>query len=346
MRHVSSELFVAVHCLLLSWRPVWTASSSGSSRAASSSRPGCRHASCARWRHNTIHLLLRNLEVLLLLLLYSHLLLDLLLLHRELLLLLLLLDECLVFHHLLLAVASVLAGVALRRLVTVSLFIGLLDSTELLLPLLEVDTLDFLDLRVDALYFKLVGVNLCLVVLQLSNQVFELLATILKILLVLDQLLCHVGTALLSQNVLQLDVELLFLLDQHIFLRDLLGLCDEALLETLDLLDELVGLNARGLKLAPSVHVQRLLELVLQILSLLLLLKQLLLKQVDLTFQVRDALSLFLGVNKLALVLLDLILLLPDVHDLLLIVDLALLQRRLLDLDLLVQEVAAGSDQE
>lgn len=275
----------------------------------------------------------------LLLLLYSHLLLDLLLLHRELLLLLLLLDECLVFHHLLLAVASVLAGVALRRLVTVSLFIGLLDSTELLLPLLEVDTLDFLDLRVDALYFKLVGVNLCLVVLQLSNQVFELLATILKILLVLDQLLCHVGTALLSQNVLQLDVELLFLLDQHIFLRDLLGLCDEALLETLDLLDELVGLNARGLKLAPSVHVQRLLELVLQILSLLLLLKQFLFKQVDLTFQVRDALGLFLGVDKLALVLLDLILLLPDVHDLLLIVDLALLQRRLLDLDLLVQKV-------
>lgn len=134
----------------------------------------------------------------LLLLLYSHLLLDLLLLHRELLLLLLLLDECLVFHHLLLAVASVLARVALRRLVTVSLFIGLLDSTELLLPLLEVDTLDLLDLRVDALYFKLVGVHLCLVVLQLSNQVFELLATILKILLVLDELFCHVGTALLS----------------------------------------------------------------------------------------------------------------------------------------------------
>ena len=142
----------------------------------------------------------------LLLLLYSHLLLDLLLLHRELLLLLLLLDECLVFHHLLLAVASVLAGVALRRLVTVSLFIGLLDSTELLLPLLEVDTLDFLDLRVDALYFKLVGVNLCLVVLQLSNQVFELLASIFEVVLVFDELLSYVWTALLGKDIFQLNV--------------------------------------------------------------------------------------------------------------------------------------------
>ena len=213
----------------------------------------------------------------LLLLLYSHLLLDLLLLHRE-LLLLLLLDECLVFHHLLLTVAGVLARVALRWLVAVSLFLGLLDGTELLLPLLEVDTLDLLDLSVDALDFKLVGVHLRLVVLQLSNQVFELLATILEILLVLYQLLSHVGAALLSQDVLQLDVELLFLLDQHVLLRDLLGLGDEALLETLDLLDELVGLNARGLKLAPSVHVQGLLKLILQILGFLFLLKQLLLQ--------------------------------------------------------------------
>jgi len=50
-------------------------------------------------------------------------------------------------------------------------------------------------------------------------------------------------------------------------------------------------------------------------------------------------LSLFLGINKLALVLLDLVLLLPDVHHLLLIVDLTLLKRRLLDLDFLIQEV-------
>lgn len=83
--------------------------------------------------------------------------------------------------------------------------------------------------------------------------------------------------------------------------------------------------------------VQRLFKLVLQVLGLLLLLKKLLLEQVNLTLKIRDALCLLLSINKLALVLLDLILLLPDVHNLLLVVDFSFFQRRLLDLDLFVQ---------
>lgn len=83
--------------------------------------------------------------------------------------------------------------------------------------------------------------------------------------------------------------------------------------------------------------VQRLFKLVLQVLGLLLLLKKLLLEQVNLTLKIRDALCLLLSINKLALILLDLIFLLPDVHNLLLVVDFSFFQRRLLYLDLFVQ---------
>ena len=58
----------------------------------------------------------------------------------------------------------------------------------------------------------------------------------------------------------------------------------------------------------------------------MLLLKELLLEEINLTFQVRDALSLLLSVNKLSLSVFDLILELPDVLHLLLVVDLSFLQ--------------------
>ena len=54
-------------------------------------------------------------------------------------------------------------------------------------------------------------------------------------------------------------------------------------------------------------HIQRLFELICQVLDLLLLLEQLLLKQVDLPLEVRDAGCFLLGVDQLTLELLYLV---------------------------------------
>jgi len=249
------------------------------------------------------------------------------LLHGHLLLLL----HAQILHELLvdrLAIARVLSRVSLSglRLIAV-LLLRLLDSSKVLLSDLEVGLLRILDLSVDAVNFELVGVDLRLIVLQLSHQILQLLATIFQVLLILDEFLRDVGAALLGEDVFELNVELLLLLDEHVLLGDLLGLGNEALLQTLDLLDQLVSLDARRLELAPSVHVQWLLKLVLQILRFLFLLKQFLLEKVNLTLEIRNTLGLFLRLDELALVLLDLVFLLPDIHHFLLIVNLALLER-------------------
>ena len=68
----------------------------------------------------------------------------------------------------------------------------------------------------------------------------------------------------------------------------------------------------------------------------MLLLKQLLLEQVNLTLEIWDARSLLLCIDQVPLNVLDLVLQAPDVLHLLLVVDLALLEGGLLDLDLFV----------
>ena len=85
--------------------------------------------------------------------------------------------------------------------------------------------------------------------------------------------------------------------------------------------------------------VEGLFKLVLKVLCLLLLLQKLLFEKINLALKVGDALGLFLSINELTLILLDLVLLLPDVHDLLLVVDFTLFERRLLDLDLFIEKV-------
>lgn len=110
----------------------------------------------------------------------------LLLLHVELLLVLVrgLISTLVVVHHLLMVVV-----VLLVRLVN--------HPTLLLLSNLEISVLGFFDFPIDALDFKLVGMDLCLVVLKLSYQLFELLPALFQVRLVLAQLLGHVGSALL-----------------------------------------------------------------------------------------------------------------------------------------------------
>ena len=279
-----------------------------------------------------LHLLLLLLHLLLLLLLGLHLLL-LHLLHGD--LLLLLLQEELVVHvgHLLLRLAIVL------HLVAIGFFVRLLDRAKLVLAHLEVNILQLLDLAVDSIDLDLVSVHLGLVILQLCNHLFELLSALFKVRLVLVQLLVDIWAALLRKNILQLDIELLFLLDKDVLFRNFLSLGNQALLQTLNLLDQFVGFNVRRFELSPSVHIQWLLELVREELGLLLLLQQLLLEQVDLSLQVGDALRLLLCIDQLPLAVLDIVLEVPDVLHFLLIVDFTLLECRLLDLNLLVQQV-------
>ena len=92
--------------------------------------------------------------------------------------------------------------------------------------------------------------------------------------LVYYKFLLDLGAALLRQNVLELDIKLFFLLDQDVLFRDLLGLGDESLLQRLDLLNQLISLDVGGLKLAPSMHVQLLAELILEEFVFLLLLEE------------------------------------------------------------------------
>jgi hypothetical protein len=86
------------------------------------------------------------------------------------------------------------------------------------------------------------------------------------------KLLSHLRPRLLCEDVFELDVKLLLLLDEDILLSYLFRLSDEPLLQTLDLLDHLIGLMVRALEFPPSVDVHRLLQLVVEELLLLLLL--------------------------------------------------------------------------
>lgn len=66
--------------------------------------------------------------------------------------------------------------------------------------------LDVCNLFVKTLIFKSVCIHLCLVILELSNHVLELLGALLQILLIHLQLLGDLGPGLLREYVLKLDV--------------------------------------------------------------------------------------------------------------------------------------------
>ena len=127
-------------------------------------------------------------------------------------------------------------------------------------------------------------------------------------------------------------------MDEHILFRDFFGLGNESLLEVLDLLNLLISRRISALELPPPVDVEGLLKLIHEELDLLLLLKQLLLLQVDLLLQVWNTGRFSLGNQQLSLVLSDL--LSNDLYVLksLLVVDLTFLQGGLLNLDLLVKK--------
>ena len=110
-------------------------------------------------------------------------------------------------------------------------------------------------------------------------------------------------------------------------------------MQILNLLDLLVRVRVRALELSPSVHVERLLELIVKELALLLLLEIFLLQKEDLFLQVLDAGRLTGRNGQFLLSLSNLTLQALDVLDAVLVVDLTLLEGRLLDLDLLVKQL-------
>ena len=179
---------------------------------------------------------------------------------------------------------------------------------DVILLRVEVEFFDWANLLVQSLDLKLVSMHLGLVVLELLDHFFELHWSLLQVLLVNHQLFCNFWAWLLRQDVLQLDVQFLFLLDQHVFLAHLLCLRDQALLETLYFLDHLVSLWVSAFKLSPSVHVERLLKLITQVFGLLLLLESFLFQEEDLPLQIRDAHCLVLGDDELPFDLSDLLL--------------------------------------
>lgn len=144
----------------------------------------------------------------------------------------------------------------------------------LLLHHLEVSVLGSLNLTINSVNFKLIGMDLTLVVLELSNHFLKLFGALLQVLLVNNELLSDFRATLLGQNVLQLNIELFFLLNENILLRNFFSFGDESLLEGLNLLNELVSFNISRLELSPSMDVERFAKLILQELSLLLLFKE------------------------------------------------------------------------
>ena len=86
-------------------------------------------------------------------------------------------------------------------------------SGHALSALVEPHLLQVADLLVEALVLEPIGVYLCLIVLKLCDHILELLGTVLQVLLIDLELFGYLGSTLLGEDILQLDVELLLLLD-------------------------------------------------------------------------------------------------------------------------------------
>ena len=174
----------------------------------------------------------------------------------------------LLLHHHLLLLLLLLVRIHLH--VFLATHFGNNAHLNLLTTNLEVVVLTLLDLRIDSFDLELVLLSLGLEMFDFSNHLFKLLGALLQRLLVKHKLLSDFGSTLLSEDILQLDVKLFFLLNQDVFLHDLFGLSNQPLLQRLNLLDQLVSVDISGFKFAPSVHVQGLSELILKVFGFLL----------------------------------------------------------------------------
>ena len=150
---------------------------------------------------------------------------------------------------------SLNAGVALSVGALLRFLVVLLAAL-----LLVVASLHFLELASESFDLVLVLVDLRLVHVELSGHCLHLVGLFFEVLLVDRQLLSDLGARLPCEQVLQLDIELLLLLDDDVFLNDLFRLLDQALLKRLDLLEHLPGIGVRTFELSPAMDVERVLE--------------------------------------------------------------------------------------
>mmetsp|Transcript_5488 Transcript_5488/g.12645 ORF Transcript_5488/g.12645 Transcript_5488/m.12645 type:complete len:249 (+) Transcript_5488:90-836(+) len=148
--------------------------------------------------------------------------------------------------------------------------------------LLVVAPLRVLQLARQSLHVVFVLIHLCLIHVELRSHRLHRFRLVAEALLVDGELLRDLGARLARQNVLQLDVQLVFLLDEQIFLDHLLRLGDEPLLQRLDLLHHLIRPRIRAVQLAPPVRVVWVLKFLRQRLDLGSVLQQLVLQRVHL----------------------------------------------------------------
>ena len=159
-----------------------------------------------------------------------------------------------------------------------------------------------------------------------------------EVLLVDVELLSDLWSRLLSQDVLELDVELLLLLNKYVFLRDFLCFCNEPFLKRLDLLDHFISIRISAFELSPSVNVEWLLKLVIEVLGLLLLLQELLLKKVDFSLKIGNTCSLILRNNEVSFEPSNLLSYKQNVIKSLLIVYFSLFKSTFLNFDFFVKD--------
>lgn len=126
----------------------------------------------------------------------------------------------------------------------------------------EIKLLDWANLLVKSLDLEFVGIYLRLVVFKLLNHFFQLLSSLFQVLLVNLKLFSNFWTTLLGQDVFELNVKLLFLLNEHIFLRNFFSFGNKPLLKWLNLLDHLISFWVGTLKLSPSMNIEWLSKLV------------------------------------------------------------------------------------
>jgi hypothetical protein len=94
-------------------------------------------------------------------------------------------------------------------------------------------------------------------------------------------LFSYFWTWLSSEEVLELDVEFLFLLDDDILLNDFFSLLDQSLLKSLNFLKVLPGVWISAFKLSPSMDIQWVLKFLGKSFDLKSFSQELLLKSID-----------------------------------------------------------------
>ena len=123
--------------------------------------------------------------------------------------------------------------------------------------LFEVSALHLLELSGKALDLVLVLVDLGLVHVEFGRHCFHLRSFLFEILLIDWKLFSNFGAWLSSEEVLQLDIQLLLFLNDDVFLNNFFSLFNKTFLKSLNLLKHFPSVRIGAFQLSPPVIVQR-----------------------------------------------------------------------------------------